>query len=127
MYLIVLIETFCKTVVRVIIQRLNKIIVKYNILEGPNYVGLSGNSTASLVHIMNNILEDARQKNNELWVLFQDMRKVFDSVGLDMLRKSLERIKLPKNSTSFILSLFEKRKIKVITNYGLTSEFEAKD
>ena len=76
---------------------------------------------------MNNILEDARQKNNELWVLFQDMRKAFDSVGLDMLRKSLERIKLPKNSTSFILSLFEKRKIKVITNYGLTSEFEAKD
>src|SRR6266487_334611 len=55
------------------------------------------------------------------------MHKAFDSVGLKMLKKSLERIKLPKNTVSFILSLYEKRKIKVITNYGLTSEFEAKD
>ena len=124
---IVLIETFCKTVVRVITQRLDKIIVEYNILEGPNYAGLSGNSVASLVHIMNNILEDARQKNNELWILFQDMHKAFDLVGLEILKKSLERIKLPKNVVSFILSLYEKRRIKVITNFGLTREFEAKD
>ena len=61
-HLIVLIETFHKIVVRVLIQRLDKIIVEHNILEGPNYAGLSGNSTASPVHIMNNILEDARQK-----------------------------------------------------------------
>ena len=114
-------------VVRVLTQRLDKIMVEHNILEGPNYAGLSGNSTASPVHIMNNILEDARQKNNELWILFQDMRKAFDSVGLEMLKKSLERIKLPKNAVSFILSLYEKRKIKVITNFGLTKEFEAKD
>ena len=40
--------------------------VEHNILEGSNYAGLSGNSTAGPVHIMNNILEDARQKNNEL-------------------------------------------------------------
>src|SRR5437868_8378573 len=76
---------------------------------------------------MNNILEDARQKNNELWILFQDMRKAFDSVGLKMLKKSLERIKLLKNTTKFILSLFEKKKIKVITSFSLTKEFEAED
>ena len=64
--LIVLIETFCKTVVRVVIQRLDKIIVEYNILERPNFAGLSDNSTTSLVYIMNNILEDAKQKNNKL-------------------------------------------------------------
>src|SRR5205085_12275998 len=55
------------------------------------------------------------------------MRKAFNSVGLEILKKSLERIKLPKNTVSFILSLYEKRKIKVITNFGLTKEFEAKD
>ena len=66
MCLIVLIETFCKTVIRVITQRLDKIMVEHNILEGPNYTGLSGNSTASPVHIMNNILEDASQKNNKV-------------------------------------------------------------
>ena len=40
------------------------------------------------------------------------MRKAFDSVGLEMLKKSLERIKLPKNTVSFILSLYEKEKSK---------------
>ena len=76
---------------------------------------------------MNNILEDARQKNNELWILFQDMRKAFDSVSLEMLKKALIRIKLPEVIISFILSLFEKRKIKIITSFGLTNEFEAED
>ena len=55
------------------------------------------------------------------------MHKVFDSVGLEMLKKSLERIKLLKNTTRFILSLFEKRKIKVITSFGLIKEFETED
>ena len=55
------------------------------------------------------------------------MRKAFDSVGLEMLKKALLRIKLPENTVKFILSLYEKRKIKVITSFGLTEEFEAAD
>jgi exonuclease III/ribonuclease HI len=124
---IILLETFRKAVVRIITHRLDKIIVKHNILQGPNFAGLSGDSTAGPIHIMNNIIEDARQKNNELWVLFQDMRKAFDSVSLEMLKKALLRIKLPNTLINFIISLYEKRKIKVITNYGLTDEFEAED
>ena len=124
---IVLIETFCKTVVRVLTHRLDKILVDFNVLEGSNFAGLSGDSTMSLIHIMNNLLEDARQKNNEMWILFQDMRKAFDSVGLKMLEKALKRIKLPESTISFILSLYKKRRIKVITNFSLTNEFEAED
>ena len=63
---IVLIETFRKTVVRVLTHRLDKILVDFNVLEGPNFARLSGDSTKSLIHIMNNLLEDARQKNNEM-------------------------------------------------------------
>ena len=63
---IVLIETFRKTVVRVLTYRLDKILVDFNVLEGPNFARLSGDSTKSLIHIMNNLLEDARQKNNEM-------------------------------------------------------------
>ena len=55
------------------------------------------------------------------------MHKAFNSVSLEILKKSLERIKLPKNTVSFILSLYEKRRIKVITNFSLIKEFEAKD
>ena len=68
----------------------------YKVLEGPNYAGLSGDSIASPIHIINNILEDARQKNKEVWVLFQDMKKAFNSVSLEMIEKVLRRIKLPE-------------------------------
>ena len=55
------------------------------------------------------------------------MRKAFDSVGLKMLKKALTRIKLPEGTISLIMSLFKRRKIKVITSFGLTEEFEAED
>ena len=55
------------------------------------------------------------------------MRKAFDSVSLKMLKKSLLRIKLPDTTINFILDLYEKRRIKVVTSYGLTEEFEAED
>ena len=124
---IVLLEAFRKTVVRIVSKRLDQIFVTHKVLEGPNYAGLSGDSTASPIHIMNNILEDARQKNKEVWVLFQDMKKAFDSVSLEMMEKALRRIKLPELMIRFLLSLYNKRKIRVITEYGLTKEFEAED
>ena len=55
------------------------------------------------------------------------MRKAFDSVGLKMLKKALIKIKLLEGIISLIMSLFERRKIKVITSFGLTEEFEAED
>ena len=96
-------------------------------LEGPNYAGLPGDSTSSPIHIMNNLLEDARQKNKEIWILFQDMKKAFDSVSLKMMEKALERIKVPNLLIKFLLNLYNKRKIKVYTEYGLTKEFKAED
>src|SRR6266487_4099456 len=76
---------------------------------------------------MNNLLEDARQKNKEIWILFQDMKKAFDSVSLKMMEKALERIKVPNLLIKFLLNLYNKRKIKVYTEYSLTKEFEAED
>ena len=55
------------------------------------------------------------------------MRKAFNSVSLEILKRALIRIKLLEVTTNFILSLYEKRKIKVVTSFGLTSEFEAED
>jgi ribonuclease HI len=124
---IILLEAFRKTVVRVVNKRLGQILVEHNVLEGPNYAGLPGDSTSSPIHIMNNLLEDARQKNKEIWILFQDMKKAFDSVSLKMMEKALKRIKMPDLTIKFLLNLYNKRKIRVCTEYGLTKEFEAED
>ena len=63
---IILLEIFRKTVVRIITRRLDYIFIKYNILEGSNYAGLSENSISDPIHIINNLLEDIRQKNKEV-------------------------------------------------------------
>ena len=63
---IILLEAFQKVVVRVVVRRLDKILVKFNILKGPNYAGLSGCSTSSLIHIINNLIEETREKNKEI-------------------------------------------------------------
>ena len=55
------------------------------------------------------------------------MKKAFDSVSLEMIKKALERIKVPDTIIKFLLNLYNKRKIRVITEYGLTREFEAED
>jgi hypothetical protein len=36
------------------------------ILKGPNYAGLPGNSTEQPVHILNMIMEEAKEKNKEV-------------------------------------------------------------
>ena len=101
---IILLETFRKIVVRVINKRLSQILVEHNILEGPNYAGLPGDSTSSPIHIMNNLLKDTKQKNKEIWILFQDMKKVFNSVSLKMMEKALERIKVLDLTIKFLLN-----------------------
>ena len=124
---IVLLEAFRKVVVQVLGKRLDKVLSTYNILKGPNYAGLSGCGISSPIHIMNNMIKEAREKNKEIWILFQDMKKAFDSVSLEMLEKALRRKKLPSSIRKFVLSLFDARKIRVITSYGLTQEFTAED
>ena len=63
---IVLLEAFRKTVVRIIIYRLDHIFVKHNILKSSNYTGLLENSIIGFKYIMNNLLENIRQKNKEV-------------------------------------------------------------
>ena len=100
---------------------------KYNILLGPNYAGLPGESTQEPIHLLNNICEDAREKKKELWICFQNTAKAFDTVNFDMLQKSMERIKIPIKAINFIINLFKNRILKTITDHGLTQQIIAGD
>src|SRR6185295_9140483 len=124
---IALIETFRKVVTKVITKRLAKVFMKKEILKELNYAGLPGNSTEQPVHILNMIMEEAKEKDKEIWILLQDMKKAFDSVPLESLELALQRVKIPKRTIKYILNLFHKRQLKIITAYGLTEEITAGD
>ena len=112
---------------KIVNNRLAHICKTENILRGLNFAGLPGESTHEPIHLLNNIFEDAREKHKELWVFFQDTAKAFDTVNLVMLEKVLLRIKLPKLAIDLIINLFKNRKLRIITDYGLTDEIIAGD
>ena len=101
--------------------------LKHNILRGPNFGGLPDKTTKTPIHILHNTIEDARNNGKELWIAFQDMSKAFDSIGMTPLRYALRRIKLPPMAIDFIINLFQHRKMKIITNFGLSNELIAAD
>src|SRR2546423_247328 len=90
-------------------------------------MGLKGESTKTPIYTLHNIMEDAREKHQELWIALQDMAKAFDSVGMYPLQNALERIKLSQQATEWIINLFCNRITKVITAHGLSHPLQALD
>ena len=55
------------------------------------------------------------------------MAKAFDSVGLTPLNKIMVCIKIPVALKEFIMNLFYKRQIRVITRFSISESFTGKD
>src|SRR6266480_3571206 len=89
---IILLECIRKLCTKVMTRRLADICASHEILKGPNFMGLRGESTKIPLHTLANVIEDAKEKKKELWIAFQDMAKAFDSIGMTPLRKSLQRL-----------------------------------
>ena len=55
------------------------------------------------------------------------MSKAYDSINIGMLHKALQRIQIPSQLITIILSLFENRENSVITLYGNIAEYKVED
>src|SRR2546422_410782 len=92
---ITLLECVRKAVVKIISKRLLNLFVKHKILKGTNHARLPESSTMLPLRIIKSIIEDARNKNIEIWILFQDLSKTYDRVNIHMLDKAIFRIHIP--------------------------------
>ena len=124
---IVLMKTIRKCFTKIITNRLSLICKDHQILRGPNFAGLPGESTQEPIQLLNNICEEAREEGKELWILLQDTAKAFDTVNLKMLDKALQRIKIPENINRLIIALFKNRQFRTITAFELTDAITAGD
>jgi hypothetical protein len=66
---ITLLETTRKAMVRVLNNRLADSMVQHNILQGHQFAGLPNKSTFEPLRIINEIIQDAKEQNKEIWVL----------------------------------------------------------
>jgi hypothetical protein len=121
---ITLLEVLRKLMVRILNTRLATIFVQHKVLKGNQFAGLPGSSTFEPIRIINEIIEDAKEKYNDLWILFQDMSKAYDRVNIFMLKKAMARLRLPSSFIDLICNLFTQRKNRVFTSVGTTSPYD---
>jgi hypothetical protein len=119
-----MITTLRKIFTKILNERLAKILSNHQVLSQSNWTGLLGGQTVYPIYILNNLMEDARAQKKELWLLFQDIKRAFDSVDSKILIKSMERLRIPDNIIDIIADIAMHRTAQGITEYGLTDSYE---
>ena len=88
-----------------------------------NFAALPGKLIIEPIHILNNVLEDARENRKELWVLMQYMSKAYDLVNRENLWKAMSRIKIPQKFINIIRNSLINCKNRVITDLKMTEKY----
>ncbi|KAG9303889.1 hypothetical protein G9A89_005799 [Geosiphon pyriformis] len=115
---IALIKTAHKILSKVLSNRISAACSTFNVLCKDNFLVLKGTTTQSPIFTIGSVIKDALEKNCELWLVLQNMRKAYDSVGWKHLEKSLVRIKM---CSKFI------RFFGMMTDFGLTGGYHVYD
>ena len=64
----------------------------------------SGRGTVDMIFALRQVQEKAREQNTDLYMVFIDLTKAFDTVNREALWKVLIKLGLPKNMVSVITS-----------------------
>ncbi|KAG9293590.1 hypothetical protein G9A89_005593 [Geosiphon pyriformis] len=91
---IALIKTARKILSKILSDRISLACSLYDVLCGDNFSVLKGTTTQFPIFVVGSVIENALEKNWELWLVLQDMWKVYDLVGWEHLERSLVRIKM---------------------------------
>ncbi|KAG9293622.1 hypothetical protein G9A89_005625 [Geosiphon pyriformis] len=100
---------------------------KFDVLHGNNFSVLKGTTTQFPIFAIGSVIENALEKNQELWLVLQDMRKAYDLVSWDHLKKSLVRIKMCCRFIRFFGNIHGGRTNQIMTDFGLINGYHVHD
>ena len=55
------------------------------------------------------------------------MFKAFDSIGIYPIEHAFQRLKIPSSTTNLLINIYKNRKLRIITDFGLTEAFQVED
>ncbi|KAG9290374.1 hypothetical protein G9A89_007105 [Geosiphon pyriformis] len=126
-YPIVLIKMACKILFKILSDRISSVCSRFDVLKRDNFSVLKGTTTQFPIFAIRSVIENALEKNCELWLVLQDMQKTYDSVGWEHLRASLVRIKMCDRFIRFFGSIHNGQANRVMIDFGLTDEYQVHD
>ena len=77
-----------------------------------------------MIFVARRLVEKAWEHHSDLFVLFVDLKKVYDSVPRSALWRVLERLRIPSTMISIIRFFHEGISVKVIVGQKFTESFD---
>ncbi|KAG9288907.1 hypothetical protein G9A89_019529 [Geosiphon pyriformis] len=122
-HLIALIETACKILFKMLLDKISLACSTFDVLCEDNFFVLKNMSTQSPIFTIGSVIENALEKNRELWMVLQNICKAYDSVGWEHLKRNLVRIKMYNRFIRFFGSIHNGHTNRVMTDFGLTDGY----
>ncbi|KAG9298083.1 hypothetical protein G9A89_018166 [Geosiphon pyriformis] len=112
---------------KIFLDRISLACSTHNVFRGDNFLVLKGTTTQSPIFAVSLVVENALEKNRKLWLVLQNMKKAYNSVGWEHLKKSLIRIKMCGRFIQFFGGIHSNRVNRVMTDFGLTDGYQVHD
>ncbi|KAG9286860.1 hypothetical protein G9A89_012410 [Geosiphon pyriformis] len=88
---IALIKTAQKILSKILSNQISLVCSRFNVLCGNNFLVLKDTSIQLPIFAVGSVMENALEKNRELWLVLQDMHKAYDSIFYDPLLCEIKR------------------------------------
>ncbi|KAG9306569.1 hypothetical protein G9A89_004766 [Geosiphon pyriformis] len=119
--------TTCKIFSKILFDRISLACSTFDVLYGDNFLVLKSTITQSSIFAIGLVIENALEKNRKLWMVLQDMRKTYNSIGWKHFEKSLVRIKMYSKFICFFSSIYKGCTNCIMTDFGLTDSYQVHD
>ncbi|KAG9307220.1 hypothetical protein G9A89_017048 [Geosiphon pyriformis] len=116
-----------KILSKILSDRISLACSKFGVLRGDNFSVLYSTSMLFPVFVVNSVVENAFEKNREIWLVLQNMWKVYDSVGWPHLKANLWHIKMCERFIGFFGNIYKDRVNRVMTDFGLSDGYSVHD
>ena len=124
---IALAQTELKLYTGIIYEKLHKFCEENNLIEDLQFGYRKGMSAIQALITFKTVIDDAEMHEKDLFVMYLDFSKAYDSVEHDMIKRTLLHYKIPHTIIDIIMNLYDENTAHIFTPHGRTESIEIKN